>query len=200
LFIKISRYQIGFQLNLSKQFDPFGEIETYNTKIATKKHEKLEISKESRCNSTQTARALADEDINILDTTKVSTREYIFQVISITNISIFYFINLEKDTTPYFVKCRITKDLYKPHFKMRREPVKDGWHGWMFISCASIHIHVCIYLLGMCHNTRTSSSLVLPFDENVEYMMYKLLVSRSAADVFDSMPPNNDQTMQSYVA
>jgi hypothetical protein len=61
----------------------------------------------------------ADVDMTISDTTKITTREYIYQVNSSTNIRIYYFIIQIKDTTLYFILYRFTEDLYTPRVKMR---------------------------------------------------------------------------------
>jgi hypothetical protein len=60
-----------------------------------------------------------DVDMTISDTTKITTREYIYQVNSSTNIRIYYFIIQIKDTTLYFILYRFTEDLYTPRVKMR---------------------------------------------------------------------------------
>ena len=57
----------------------------------------------------------------ILDTTKITTRQHIYQVNSSSNYRIFYFIIRVKSTSPSFIVCRIVKYLFKPHVKKRRQ-------------------------------------------------------------------------------
>ena len=66
------------------------------------------------------------------DMTKDIALIHIVQVISITNILLYYFGNKNKNTTPSFIVGRYTEVLYKPRVKMRTEytevyqlPVQD---------------------------------------------------------------------------
>jgi hypothetical protein len=60
-----------------------------------------------------------DVDMNTSDTAECSSREYIYQVISTTNIFIYYYINKDKDTTHICIICRYTEDLHVPRVKLR---------------------------------------------------------------------------------
>ena len=55
----------------------------------------------------------------ISDTTKITTREHVYQVNSSKSYIIYYSINRDKNTSPVFVSCQIADDLYKPRVKMR---------------------------------------------------------------------------------
>jgi hypothetical protein len=99
-------------------------------------------------------------NINTMDTIKCIIRGYIYQVISTTNILIYYLINKDKDTTPTFVICRIIEELYRPRVKMRHKTKHSRSHRWIFRrSC------MCAYTyMEMWPNTYTPGSLRLLFD------------------------------------
>ena len=54
-----------------------------------------------------------------LDTTKNITHEHVFQVISSSNNMLYYFDNIDQNTTPSSILCRIIQELYKPRVKIR---------------------------------------------------------------------------------
>ena len=60
-----------------------------------------------------------DVDMNSPDITKPIISGLIFKVNSINNYSIFYSIIRDKNTSPIFISCRISEELYKPRVKMR---------------------------------------------------------------------------------
>jgi hypothetical protein len=64
--------------------------------------------------------APADMDINTSDTPKYTIGGIIYQVNSNINFIIHYYIIEDKITSPSFVLCQITGDLYKPKVKMRK--------------------------------------------------------------------------------
>lgn len=66
-----------------------------------------------------------DKDMASPDTTKIIARKHMFQVISSTNNLIYYFYNIDQNTTPCFILRRIICDMYKPRVKMRES--KDDY-------------------------------------------------------------------------
>ena len=55
------------------------------------------------------------------DKIMIVTCGHIFQVISIKDYTIYYFVVQDKITTPCFILYRINRELYKPCVKMKKE-------------------------------------------------------------------------------
>jgi hypothetical protein len=81
--------------------------------------------------------------MNISDTTKLTTRKHIYQVISSSNVKIYYFIIKYKITTSLLYICRIMEYLYHPRVKMHDDSDENP------TSYEHVYVgHQCMHVLG----------------------------------------------------